>query len=84
VEVVINNKIQAIIDDTTLLTSVKGGLKFGENLIEFKCKKTISSTNDFSLNLTVKAKYEGKNEEVFIYKPGLKIEGKHIYTFMVL
>lgn len=84
VEVVINNRIQAIIDDNNLFSPVKGGLKFGENVIEFKCTKTTSTSGDFSLNLTVKAKHEEKDEEVFVYKPRLKIEGKHTYSFMVL
>ncbi len=103
VEVIINDRIQAVIDNTTIHSYVKGGLKFGENSLKIKCKKIVSENKNANpettistqenikfkeiftkLNLTIKAKLEGKDEEVFKYKPGLKIEGTHAYTFIVL
>ena len=107
VEVVINNRKQAIINNSTLGAYVKGGLKFGENTLEIKCEKSVSKNNKLNLNaamsdeekamykqmhkrmfekieLTIKAKREQKDEEVFKYKPGLKIEGTYTYTFKVL
>lgn len=102
VQVVINDRIQAVVNNTTLGIYVKGGLKFGENSLEIKCENIVSKTKNLNLgetisaeakanfeeifeklNLTIKAKREGKNKEVFKYKPGLKTEGTHTYTFEV-
>lgn len=102
VEVVVNNRIQAIVNNTTLNAYVKGGLKFGDNFLEIKCEKTVSKKGNLKmgetisteektkfeeiyekLNLTITAKLEGTDKEVFKYEPGLKIEGTHTYNFEV-
>ena len=103
VEVIINNRNQPVVNNTTLNTFVKGGLKYGKNSIEITCKKNAGNFRDSNrivqpgaeaaarlrettdrLELTIRAKRYGKDEEVFKYKPGVKTKGTHTYIFSVL
>lgn len=100
VEVTINTKPQAVVENTTLFTPIKGGLKFGENSIKIKSEKSVPKGRNVKLeskmkdqemfkelfekvDVSIKAKRGGKYIQVFEFRPGIKIEGTHIYTFMV-